>query len=198
MLDVLFIMDPIVDLDPKFDDRSAVALKDLCAVSLGMSQKIYNDISVSFLGLKSLLDRKDIRNTYKKANIKIFEIDDTKINNILQQTNSSTFQAFNNCHGKLKERLIDLIKDCMRDYRPNIILYWESCSEIIKEYFDYSVQIELSRSGFYRIEGNHDILFNIKYRKQSIDSKAINLLQLCKNDVNDLNKFRKEFSQLKV
>lgn len=197
MLNCLFLMDPIVDFDSKFDDRSAIALKDLCAIPLGRAQVKHNDISVYFLGLKSLLNKKDLRKQYEKSNIKLFEIDDLKIEEALKQTNSTINQVYSGeCTGKCNELLSKIIFDKIKNFTPNIVIYWESCSDLIRNLFKNSVFLELSRSGLYRVEGSHDVFISVEYKNQEISIKDIESLVLSKNDYKDIELFKETFKEI--
>ena len=197
MLNCLFLMDPIVDFDSKFDDRSAVALKDLCAIPLGRAQAKHNDISVSFLGLKSLLNKKDLKKQYEKSNIKLFEIDDLKIEEALKQTNSTINQVYSgNSKDTCNNLICQIIFEQIKDYTPDIVIYWEACSDLIRNLFKNSVFLELSRSGLYRIEGSHDVFISARYKNHEISIKDIESLNLTKGDFEDISLFKKRFKEI--
>ena len=68
---VLYYMDPFVDMDYDFDDRSFVAKTDLNADFLGKFSKTEKSLTVYFTALESLLEKRELRQHLKTSGVNI-------------------------------------------------------------------------------------------------------------------------------
>lgn len=145
-MQVLYYMDVFVDLDKGADERSFVAKFDLNADFLGRYSKKQKDLKVTYLALDSVLEKREIKQNLIKNNVTVINIPDSEIRNILDYYDSTVEMVISNdISKKLKEHLVDYFRNKLGNLNPDIVIYWEFCSEIFAEVFKDSVLLEGSQ-----------------------------------------------------
>lgn len=165
---ILYWMDPLVDLDDKFDDRSFVAKYDLNADCLPTKTTEGEKIEVGYLALSSLLDKREIRKQLTDAKVKLFEITKDSLQGFLGfNCVKAESMILNEGFEKEKEGLIRYYRHELNGFNPDVVIYWETASIDLETLFPDAIFLEGSHSGFWTIEQNPDILFTVR-------SKGIN------------------------
>lgn len=192
---VLYYMDPFVDLDKDFDDRSFIAKVDLNADFLGKYPN--KDTEVYFVALESLLKRRDILSHLSKHNVQIIQIPDREIAELLSRNNITINMLIARDIYQNHENIIsEYLSDKLKAINPDIIVYWESCIETLYNIFPDAIFLEGSHTGFWRLEQNVDILYNIstkKYKYSDVFFNEISNYMITKDDLKDLEDFRYSF-----
>lgn len=194
---VLYFMDPFVDFDDKFDDRSFVAKYDLNAVSLARNMRENKDLSVYYAAISTILDKRGIREELQKAGIKVYSFDKAAIKGLLDHNNTSDIAVQTN---KVSQDCSENIKRYLRwqfkGLQPDVVVYWENACEYIKEIFPEAIFLEGSHTGFWFIEGNADILYTVYRGKDKLtkfNKEDIEKLQLTKEEISEIEQFRSFF-----
>ena len=92
-MQVLYYMDPFVDMDHDFDDRSFVAKTDLNADFLGKFSKAEKSLTVYFAALESLLGKRNLLQHLKTSGVNVISIPDKEIEGILAFHNTTANMA---------------------------------------------------------------------------------------------------------
>ena len=197
-MQVLYYMDVFVDLDKGADERSFVAKFDLNADFLGRYSKKQKDLKVTYLALDSVLEKREIKQNLIKNNVTVINIPDSEIRNILDYYDSTVEMVISNdISKKLKEHLVDYFRNKLGNLNPDIVIYWEFCSEIFAEVFKDSVLLEGSHTGFWRLENNNpDVLFNVSTKDKKYDDaffEAIKKVEIVPEDVIDIQNLKKYY-----
>ena len=87
-MNVLYLMDPFVDFDEKFDDRSFVAKTDLNALALAKNI-VPKSIRVSYAAISTILDKRDLRKELARANVNIVSFEKKEIEGIINNFNTT-------------------------------------------------------------------------------------------------------------
>ena len=197
MTNILYFMDPFVDFDDKFDDRSFVAKYDLNAVSLARNMRANKDIKVHYAAISTILDKRGIREELQKVGIKVFSFDKAAIQGLLAHNNTSDVAVQTN---KVSQDCSEDIKRYLRrqfkGFQPDVVVYWENVCDHIKEIFPEAIFLEGSHTGFSYIEGNVDILYTVykgKDRLTKFNKKDIEKLQLTKEEISEIEQFKSFF-----
>ena len=160
-------MDPIVDFDDAFDDRSFVAINDLNSQFLAGYKKSKEEFDVNFLAIDRILKKGDFRLTLNKNLIKVIEIPKAELENLLKFNRTTSTALFNcRCSQEAVNNFKSYIKNKIK-FKPDIIIYWETYHEILNELYPEAVFIQGSHSGLWQIEKNPDILFTIHNSKNT-------------------------------
>lgn len=177
-MNILYFMDPFVDFDEKFDDRSFVAKNDLNAFSLARNLGSNKDISVSFAAISTILNKNGMGEEFRKAGIKLISFDKTVIKGLFGHNNTSELAVqLGNVSSDCAKSIQNYLRNQLKGVKPDVIIYWENVCDYIKEIFPNAIFIEGSHTGFYFLEGNADILYTVfkgkkeltKFNKESIE-----------------------------
>ncbi|MCW9717787.1 hypothetical protein [Avibacterium sp. 21-599] len=196
-MQVLYYMDPFIDLKKDLDERSFIAKMDLNADFLGRYSKTEKDLQVTFVALESILEKRNIKNHLQENNVKIIAIPDQEIQGILDYYNTTIEMIITeNASEKARNHFIGYFKRKLKNLNPEFIIYWEYCSEIFSSIYPNSIYLEGQHSGFWRLEKNSDILFNISTKDKKhheIFFEEINKLIISQEDKKDIDDFRQLF-----
>lgn len=196
-MNVLYYMDPFIDIDAEFDDRSFVAKIDLNADFLGNYSKTEKSLHVYFVALESLLQRREIRQHLTTSGVSVISIPDKEIKGILSYHNTTENMIFSGVASQeAKDKIKSYLSRKLAKISPDFIIYWESCVEQLHEVFPDAIFMEGSHTGFYTLEGNSDVLYNISapgYLHKDVFFDAICQSKLSDQDKNDLSEFRTLF-----
>lgn len=161
-MQVLFYMDPFVDMDHCFDDRSFVAKMDLNADFLGRYSKADRSITVYFAALESLLQKRDIRQHLKKSNVQVISIPDKEIKGLLNFHNITINMVLSGqVSQEVKEHIRSYLSRKLENLSPDFVIYWESCADDLFAIFPEAIFLEGMHTGFWRLEQNVDLLYNV-------------------------------------
>lgn len=197
----LYIMDPFVDHDPTFDDRSFVAKTDLNAINLVKNIATKKGLKVSFAAISTILGKRDIEQDLAKNYVNVVKFEKNEIDGILGFHNSNptavlTDNSHSDCYSDIKRYFAKKLSQI----NPDIIIYWEVLSDSIKEIFPNTIFLEGSHSGFWTIEGNADIIFKVYKGKREItkfNKQDISKIELTNLERYEIEEFR-EFFRKKV
>ena len=198
-MQVLYYMDPFVDMDYDFDDRSFVAKMDLNADFLGKYAKKEKSINVYFAALESLLEKRNLRQHLTESGVNVISIPDKEIEEILFHNNTTinmviSGQAQQQAQKEIKEYLSRKLATLF----PDFVIYWESCAEQLYEVFPNAIFLEGSHSGFARIEQNVDVMYNVSTSQKRYNDVFFTELvkaELTGKDREALTAFRSAFRE---
>ncbi|MBB7708293.1 capsule biosynthesis protein CapA, partial [Escherichia coli] len=187
-MEVLYDLDVFIDLDKSTDERSFVAKFDLNADFLGRYSNKQKDLKVTYLALDSVLEKREIKQNLIKNNVTVINIPDSEIKNILNYYDATVEMVISNdISAKLKEHLVDYFRNKLGNLNPDIVIYWEYCSEIFADVFKDSVLLEGSHTGFWRLENNNpDVLFNVSTKDKKYDNvffESIKKIEVLPEDI---------------
>lgn len=197
-MNVLYLMDPFVDFDEKFDDRSFVAKTDLNALALAKNI-VSKSIRVSYAAISTILDKRDLRKELARANVNIVSFEKKEIEGIINNFNTThnailLKKASGDCQKKIKQYL----QAKLNGVHPDIVVYWEALSDSFKEIFPEAVFLEGSHTGFWTIEGNSDILYRVYKGKDELtrfNRNSLLTLDLTPEEINEVENFRVFFKE---
>ncbi len=197
-MQVLYYMDVFIDLDKSTDERSFVAKFDLNADFLGRYSNKQKDLKVTYLALDSVLEKREIKQNLIKNNVTVINIPDSEIKNILNYYDATVEMVISNdISAKLKEHLVDYFRNKLGNLNPDIVIYWEYCSEIFADVFKDSVLLEGSHTGFWRLENNNpDVLFNVSTKDKKYDNvffESIKKIEVLPEDIIDIQNLKKYY-----
>lgn len=194
---VLYYMDPFVDMDHDFDDRSFVAKTDLNADFLGRYAKSEKSLTVYFVALESLLGKRNLRQHLKTSGVNIISIPDKEIKGILDYYNTTTNLILSGqAQQAAKEKTREYLSRKLVKLSPDFVIYWESCTEQLYEIFPNAIFLEGSHSGFWTLEQNVDVLYNVStpsIRYADVFFNEVTKAELTAQDSEDITAFRSAF-----
>lgn len=160
-MNLLFLMDPFVDLDPNLLVNRAFSLdNDLCIkkfVNLKEPDSIY------LICLSSIYEKSDIKKD-NNSKINVIEINDIELYKYIRSLNISVNNIISN---SINNYARDMLKNFFASKIPNsvtidFIIYWELCTDFFFNYFKDVTFLEANHSGFYRLENKVDLYYIIK------------------------------------
>ncbi|EPK6277553.1 capsule biosynthesis protein CapA [Escherichia coli] len=191
-------MDVFIDLDKSIDERSFVAKFDLNADFLGRYAKKEKDLKVTYLALDSVLEKREIRQNLTKNNVTVINISDSEIKHILDYYDTTVEMIINNnISTKLKEHLTEFFRSKLGNLNPDVIIYWEYCSDIFSDLFKDSIFLEGSHTGFWRLENkNPDVLFNVSTKNEKYEDvfiESIKKIEVSPEDIVEIQNLKKYY-----
>lgn len=196
-MQVLYYMEPFVDMDHDFDDRSFVAKTDLNADFLGKFSKAKKSLTVYFVALESLLGKRNLRQHLKTSGVNIISIPDKEIKGILDYYNTTTNLVLSGQAQQVaKEKVREYLSQKLVKLSPDFVIYWESCTEQLYEIFPNAIFLEGSHSGFWTLEQNVDVLYNVStplVRYADVFFNEVTKAELTAQDSEDITAFRSAF-----
>ncbi|OUO50783.1 capsule biosynthesis protein CapA [Desulfovibrio sp. An276] len=197
-MNIIYYMDPFIDMDNEFDDRSFVAKNDLNADYLGRYLKKTKN-NVYFVGLDIILNKRNIKEHLKETGVKIINISKSEIEGILNINNITINMIMSKMiNDEVNKKIKNFLYQKLKNLSPDFIIYWESCIEQIYEIFPNAIFLEGTHTGFSRIEQNVDIIYNVstsQKRYSDIFFNEINKSFLSEKDIIDINKFSLNFKR---
>lgn len=194
---VLFLMDPLVDYDSKFDDRSFVAKTDLNAIPLAKNISTQKGFKVSYAAISTILDKRDIRTELNSNYVEVVEFKEDEISSILNFYNTNSWSSLlGKAPAEFYKKIEKYFRDKLKNINPDVIIYWENISEVIHRIFPDAIFLEGSHTGFWTIEGNADILFKVFKNSQEISKfnvEALSKVQLQDFEKEEISDFRSFF-----
>lgn len=161
-MQVLYYMDPFVDMDREFDDRSFVAKMDLNADFLGKFSHSEKSLEVHFVALESILQKKNILQDLKKSGVNVISISEKEIEGLLSYHNTTINAVLSGLTSvEIKEKIRGYLSRKFAKLSPDFVIYWESCVEQLYEIFPETIFLEGSHTGFWTLEKNVDVLYNV-------------------------------------
>ena len=125
-MQVPYYMDPFVDMDYDFDDRSFVAKTDLNADFLGRYAKSEKSLTVYFVALESLLEKRNLRQHLKTSGVNIINIPDKEIKGILDYYNTTTNLILSGqAQQEAKEKIREYLSPKLEKLSNDFVIYWE-------------------------------------------------------------------------
>lgn len=196
---VLYYMDPFVDMDYDFDDRSFVAKTDLNADFLGKFSKAEKSLTVYFTALESLLGKRELRQHLKTSGVNIISIPNKEIEGILAYHNATANMVLSGqAQQTTKEKIREYLSRKLAKLSPDFVIYWESCVEQLYEIFPNAIFLEGSHSGFWTLEQNVDVLYNVStpsVRYADVFFNEVTNTELTSKDREDITAFRSAFKE---
>ncbi|EPE3785194.1 TPA: capsule biosynthesis protein CapA [Escherichia coli] len=193
-------MDVFIDLAQGADDRSFSAICDLNADFLGRYAKKEKDLKVTYLALDSILEKREIKQKLIKSNVEVINIPDAEVKSILAHYDATVEMVANgNISAKLKEHLVEFFRKKIGNLNPDIVVYWEYCSDIFFDVLNNSIFLEGHHTGFWRLENkNPDILFNISTKDKKYEDtffKSLSEMEVSSKDIEDIQNIKKYFQE---
>lgn len=196
---VLYYMDPFVDMDYDFDDRSFVAKTDINADFLGKFSKAEKSLTVYFTALESLLGKRELRQHLKTSGVNIISIPNKEIEGILAYHNATANMVLSGqAQQTTKEKIREYLSRKLAKLSPDFVIYWESCVEQLYEIFPNAIFLEGSHSGFWTLEQNVDVLYNVStpsVRYADVFFNEVTNTELTSKDREDITAFRSAFKE---
>lgn len=190
-MNVLFFMDPFIDLPETAVDRSFSARYDLALEGLVKAIKIDKSITVRMLTIDKLFTQqrmKDLRNKYKI------------ICHLLGREELKTILSFSNCTSEMVlyrdhvpaefiKNYAEMLGSKMSGWSPDIIYGWEYVPTYLNQIFPKALLLEGRHTGFYRINKRRDVIFSVKNNMDSIQTFVHSII-LSDRDRDDLDEIR--------
>ncbi|WP_407230633.1 hypothetical protein [Escherichia coli] len=175
-------MDVFIDLDKSIDERSFVAKFDLNADFLGRYAKKKKRPKGHLFSTGFCFGKREIRQNLTKNNVTVINISDSEIKHILDYYDTTVEMIINNnISTKLKEHLTEFFRSKLGNLNPDVIIYWEYCSDIFSDLFKDSIFLEGSHTGFWRLENkNPDVLFNVSTKNEKYEDVFIESIKKLK------------------
>lgn len=192
-------MDLFVDLNKDIEERTFVAKCDLNADFLGRYSRSKKELKVTYIALESILNKSNLKNHLIDNNVEVISIPDSEIKDILNFHNTTVEMMVSGvASDEVKIYFNDYLQRKFKGIKPDFVIYWEYCSDLIYALYENSIFLEGSHTGFWRLEQNSDILFNVttknyKYKDAFFDS--IDRLELTEQDKTELMGFRESFKE---
>ncbi|MFI3036626.1 capsule biosynthesis protein CapA [Atlantibacter hermannii] len=194
---VLYYMDLFVDLNKNIEERSFVAKCDLNADFLGRYSKNEKDLKVSYVALESIIKKINNDKTFSSNNVNLISIPDAEVKGILSLYNTSVEMIVSGTAShEVLQHISDYLSRKLKGIVPELVVYWEYCSDILFSLYPNATFLEGSHTGFWRLEQNSDILFNVTTKNEvykDVFYDAVNNMTLTADDKSELYKLKKTF-----
>lgn len=169
-MNVLFYMDPLVDLLDAHVNRSFSTRYDLCAQAFANgSRKADSKDSFKFFLLDGLAGQRDIKAIMARCGIEVHTVTGDEILNFTKAGRLTLQAVVGGRHNVDLEPFTNFIKRIFQkrwgDWTPDMIIGWERVPDYVSDIYPEALILEGNHSAFFRLEQRSDILYNIKTKK---------------------------------